>query len=129
MTEKEARRFAQNWVQAWNSHDIDSILTFYAPEVVLISPLVAKILQNPSCTVSGRDALRRYFSLGLELNPNLSFALLDALYGVSSLLVYFATEKGDRCGEFMELNSETKIVRVVATKASQPLANQSNDYR
>jgi ketosteroid isomerase-like protein len=27
-----ARQFAQDWVNAWNSHDLDSILTHYQPQ-------------------------------------------------------------------------------------------------
>ena len=118
MTEDEARQFARNWIQAWNSHDLDAILAFYAIDVVLVSPLVAKMLNVPSCTVSGIEALRRYFSRGLEMRPGLAFKLLDALSGVSSVLVYFEDDGGKRTGEFMELSPSGQVVRVVATKAS-----------
>ena len=122
MTEDEAQQFARRWIQAWNAHDLDAILAFYAPDVVLVSPLVAKILDAPSCTVSGIEALRRYFSRGLEMRPGLAFRLLDALSGVSSVLVYFEDDGGKRTGEFMELSPSGKVVRAVANKAGALLA-------
>ena len=34
---------AQEWIAAWNSHDLSRILVHYAEDVELISPLVAKL--------------------------------------------------------------------------------------
>jgi predicted ester cyclase len=64
--------------------------------------------------VAGKDALRRYFSRGLEAYPNLTFELLDVLWGVSSVLLFYRNQNGSRTGEFMELDASGKIVRVVA---------------
>lgn len=114
LTEADARQFADHWIQAWNSHDLDAILSHYAPDVALISPTAARILQEPSGTVSGIDALRRYFSRGLEAYPNLTFELLDILWGVSSILLYYKNQNGTKTGEFMELDGNGKVSRVVA---------------
>ena len=40
MTESEATRFAQEWVAAWNSRDLERILSHYADDVEVTSPLV-----------------------------------------------------------------------------------------
>jgi hypothetical protein len=122
VTEAQAREFACGWIQAWNSHNLDSIMSYYAPGVVLVSPLVAKILGCSSGAVEGRPALCSYFTRGLELHPNLSFQLLDVMCGVSSILVYYLNEAGVRNGEFMEFGPDGKVVRVVAVKACQPSA-------
>lgn len=50
-TEKDARALASHWVQAWNAHDLAQILSHYAQTVVLISPVAAEILNDPSGTV------------------------------------------------------------------------------
>lgn len=114
LTEADARKFADEWIQAWNSHNLDAILSHYAPDVTLTSPTAAKLLQDPSGAVKGKDALRSYFSRGLEVYPDLTFELLDILWGVSSVLLYYKNQKGTKTGEFMELDSGGKIVRVVA---------------
>jgi ketosteroid isomerase-like protein len=34
-----ARKFAQDWVDAWSSHDMERILDHYDDDVLLISPV------------------------------------------------------------------------------------------
>ena len=114
LSETEARQFAHSWVRAWNSHDLDAILSHYAPEAVLTSPTAAKLLSDPSGTVTGKQALRAYFERGLEAYPNLNFELLDVLWGISSVVLYYVNQKGTKTAEFMEFDSNQKIVRVVA---------------
>ena len=41
LTEMEAHDFAHHWVQAGNSHDLDTSLSHYAADVILVS-LVAE---------------------------------------------------------------------------------------
>jgi hypothetical protein len=114
LSETEARQFASSWVQAWNSHDLDAVMSHYAPEVVLTSPTAAKLLNDPSGAVRGKEALRSYFNRGLEAFPNLTFELLDVMWGISSVVLYYVNQKGTKTGEFMELDANQKVVRVVA---------------
>lgn len=110
----DAQTFAQAWIEAWNAHDLDAILSHYADNVVLISPAAGKILGDAAGTVRGKIALRDYFRRGLELYPNLRFELLDVMSGVASVVVCFTNQKGTRTAEFMEFDENGKIVRVVA---------------
>ncbi len=114
ITEDQARSFAAKWVEAWNSHNLAEIVSHYAEEVVLVSPVAAMILNDPSGTVKGKDALRAYFQKGLEAYPDLRFDLLDTMWGLSSVVLYYVNQKGTKTGEFMELDSRGKVVRVVA---------------
>lgn len=113
-TQSEAKGFARQWAAAWNSHDLDAIMSHYDMDVVLISPVAANILDNPSGTVGGNAALRNYFKRGLELYPNLHFELLDVMCGLSSIVVCYKNQKGTRTAEFMEFGKNGKIIRVVA---------------
>jgi ketosteroid isomerase-like protein len=114
LTEEKAQKLAAHWVQAWNSHDLAEIMSHYAEDVVLVSPVVARILNDPLGTVKGKDALRAYFKKGLEAYPNLKFDLLDLMWGLSSVVLYYVNQKGTKTGEFMEIDSNGKVVRVVA---------------
>ncbi|HEY7354577.1 MAG TPA: nuclear transport factor 2 family protein [Terriglobales bacterium] len=118
LTETKARKFAKNWIEAWNSHDLDSILSHYAAGVVLTSPVAAKLLNDPAGKVVGGKAVREYFQKGLELYPELSFELLDLMWGISSVVLYYRNQVGTKSGEFMEFDSEGKVVRVVAHYSS-----------
>jgi len=113
-TETDARHFAWRWIAAWNSHDLDAILSHYAGNVILISPTAAKLLGEPSGTVRGDAALRDYFRRGLEAYPNLHFEFLDVMFGLSSIVVCYKNQKGTKTAEFMEFGDEGRVTRVVA---------------
>jgi ketosteroid isomerase-like protein len=61
LTEDKARNLATHRLQAWNSHDLAEIMSHYAEDVVLVSPVAARILNDPSGTVKGKDAVRAYY--------------------------------------------------------------------
>ena len=114
LTKKDANEFADHWVKAWNAHDLDQIMFHYSTDVVLVSPTAMKILNDPSGVVKGKEALRAYFRRGLEAYPNLEFELIDVMWGVSSVVLYYINQKGTKTGEFMEMDTDLKVVRVVA---------------
>lgn len=114
LTEEYAKDIANHWLKAWNSHDLNEIMSHYGENVVLVSPIAAKILNDPSGLVQGKEALRAYFKKGLEVYPNLKFELIDVMWGLSSIVLYYVNQKGTKSGEFMEIDSTGKIIRVVA---------------
>jgi hypothetical protein len=114
ITESEIKEFARQWIAAWNSHDLDAIMSHYDVDVVLTSPVAAKILDDPSGTVKGDAALRNYFRRGLELYPDLCFELLDVMSGLSSVVLCYKNQKGTRVAEFMEFGKNARVIRVVA---------------
>jgi hypothetical protein len=114
LTEAKARQFAQNWVLAWNSHDLDAIMAHYGSDVILTSPVAARLMNDPSGTVTGREALRAYFQRGLEAYPNLAFELVDVMWGLASVVLCYLNQKGTKSGEFMEFDARGMIIRVVA---------------
>ena len=118
LTETKVRKFAKDWIEAWNAHDIDGIMGHYAASVTLISPVAAKLLNDASGRIAGTEGLRAYFQKGLEVYPELSFELLDVMWGISSVVLYYRNQVGTRSGEFMELDSDGKVIRVVANYGS-----------
>jgi hypothetical protein len=113
MNEDDARRLANEWVAAWNAHDLDTILSHYEGDVELTSPIAARLLGNDGKVVSKAN-LRAYFQRGLEAYPNLHFELHDVLWGLHSVVLYYTNQNGIRVAEFMELSQGGKVIRVVA---------------
>jgi len=109
-----AKEFAADWIAAWNSHNLDAILSHYSTDVVLTSPVAAKILNDPSGTVRGKAALQNYFKLGFEAYPNLRFDLQDVMQGLSSVVLCYINQKGTKTAEFMEFDKRGEVIRVVA---------------
>ena len=114
LTEEQVRELADHWVKAWNSHDMDRIMAHYDDEVVLISPVAAKMLGDPAGQVTGKAALRSYFERALAVYPNLRFDLVDVMWGLQSVVLYYTNQRGSKTGEYMEIGPSGKVSRVVA---------------
>jgi len=114
LTKTEVVEFAEQWVAAWNSHDLEKIMAHYEEDVELISPVAAQLLKEPDGRVVGKEALRNYFRKGLEAYPNLEFTLKDILWGLHSIVLYYINQKGTCTGEYMEISPNGKVSRVVA---------------
>jgi predicted ester cyclase len=110
----EAWDLARHWVAAWNAHDLDLIMTHYDEAIELTSPVAARLLEKADGKVVGKTNLRAYFQRGLQAYPDLHFQLDDVLWGINSVVLCYTNQKGTRTGEFMELSSNGKVVRVVA---------------
>lgn len=109
-----ARAFAQNWIDAWNSHDLERILSHYDDEVLLTSPVALKLL-NSDGTVRGKAALRDYFLRGLQTFPNLRFDLIEALWGTETIVIFYINNvRGNKTAEAVLLSPAGKIHRVWA---------------
>jgi ketosteroid isomerase-like protein len=42
----EPKAFADDWVDSWNSHDLDRILAHYDSEIVFLSPIALQTVGN-----------------------------------------------------------------------------------
>ena len=114
MTHDEAARFAADWVAAWNSHNLDTILSHYDDAVELTSPVVAQLLGAPDGKITGIANLRAYFQRGLQAFPELRFQLEDVLAGLNSVVLYYINQRGTHTAEFMEFASSGKVISVTA---------------
>ena len=125
MTRDEAWNLANDWVAAWNAHDLDKIMSHYEDGVALTSPVAARLLGIADGHVNGKANLRAYFERGLAAFPDLTFTIEDVLWGLDSVVLYYTNQRGTRTAEFMELGAEGKVARVVA-HYSAPFAVKDN---
>ena len=120
MTEAEAQEFALEWIQAWNSHDLERILRHYSEDVEVTSPLVESVLGPGRVTVRGKTELRRYWGPALERYPDLRFTLYRAYAGAGSVVLHYQSVQGLIGAECMELDASGKVCRVRAHYAMGP---------
>ena len=113
------REFANEWVRAWNSHDLELILSHYEDDVALISPRAQLVLGVEDGTVRGKPALREYMRRALEKLPHLNFTLARVFSGVNSVVIEFRTNDGRHGAEFMDFARNGRIARVMAHYAPQ----------
>lgn len=53
-----AERFARQWVEAWNAHDLERILAHYEDDFERTSPVIARLAGEASGTLRGKPAGR-----------------------------------------------------------------------
>ena len=113
LTQNIAQTKAQNWVDTWNNRDLDAVMTHYADDVSVCSPLVKRRLNNSDGWLHGKSALRDYFAVGVG-NPDLQFTLKSVHVGVQSMSMVYARENGIQVVDKMELNADGLTTRMVA---------------
>ena len=114
LTASEAHGLARDWIDAWNDHDLERILSHYSDDIVFLSPLVRTIGRSDSGAISGREALRAYFKAALEKYPTLTFHLRTAFRGVDSVTLLYDSVNGLLAAETMILNAQGQVSRVLA---------------
>ena len=80
MEKHQAQQFAQEWVSAWNAHDLDKILSHYEEEFEMSSPAITKLTGESSGVLRGKDAVGEYWSGALEKYPDLAKLIGKSLY-------------------------------------------------
>ncbi|MCP2730838.1 nuclear transport factor 2 family protein [Limnofasciculus baicalensis] len=114
LSEQQLRQFAEAWIEGWNSHDLDVILSHYADDVEFSSPLIVKLWGDATGTIEGNENLRSYFAKGLTTYPKLKFELIQLLFGVNSITIYYHSVNNLLTAEVMVLNEEVKAIQVRA---------------
>lgn len=114
ISDAQARPFANEWIAAWNGHDLEKILAHYADEIEFSSPFVIRLFNEPSGTIRGKERLRDYFAKGLAAYPDLKFELFHVLTSIQSVVLYYRSVKNLLAAEVMFFNPEGKIIKVVA---------------
>ncbi len=111
---KDARGLAIAWIESWNSHDLDAVMSHYADDVVFEANTVVKRWNRPDGRLCGASELREHFRRGLELVPSLHFELEDVLTAPSGYAALYRRDNGNRALDVVELNDERKAARVKA---------------
>lgn len=112
MIEKnQVNEFANEWIEAWNSHDLERILSHYTDDFEMTSPFIIERMNEPSGTLKGKENVRPYWQKGLEQTPPLRFDLLNVLVGVESITLLYKNSRGFLAAEVLTLNDEGKVIK------------------
>ncbi len=108
-----ADHFAAEWIESWNGHDLDRILSHYTDDFEMSSPIIIKVAGEPSGTLKGKKAVGTYWAKALRLNSNLHFELVTTLVGVNSITLYYNGVRGPSA-EVFHFNEDGKVTRAYA---------------
>jgi ketosteroid isomerase-like protein len=96
-----AWQFAGQWLDAWNAHDLDAVLSHFADDVVFSSPTAAQLREGSGGIVRGKAALRDYWAEGLRRVPDLHFEIESLYVGVHTLVINYRNQAGGRVNEVL----------------------------
>ena len=114
-----ARHFADDWISAWNRHDLAAILSHYAPDIDMHSPYIAVLADEPGGVLHGKAAVGSYWEKALARMPDLHFTLMDVFCGTDSLVLHYRGPRG-AVAEVFEFGADGKVIRAAAHYAHPP---------
>lgn len=115
MSPEIAQAFAEEWIDAWNAHDADRVLSHYAPDIVFLSPIAQA--RVGSGRVEGIKALGDYWRSALAAIPEVRFELKQVLVGHECLTILYRNHLDGLVAETVELAPSGKVIRSCACYA------------
>ena len=58
MEPNTAHEFVEDWLAAWNRHDVEAVLAHFVEDVTFTSPVAARIVPGSEGVIRGKTALR-----------------------------------------------------------------------
>ena len=104
ITDEQAQNFANDWIDAWNAHDLDRVLSHYANNIEYFSAFSIKLTGNESGVIHGKENVKDYLYKGLQAYPSLHFILKNVLLGVGSITLVYQSINNLLAAEVFELN-------------------------
>jgi hypothetical protein len=106
MPTPEPTAFADQWVRAWNDHDVEAVLAHFHDDVVFSSPVAIRVLPESGGVVRGKAVLRDYWLKALALVPGLHFEVIGVYEGESVLVINYRNERGGLVNEVLTFDGE-----------------------
>ncbi len=112
ITEEKAIKFAQDWISAWNDHELDRILSHYDENIEYSSVFIANLTENKKGMLQGKKSVKEYLAKGLEKYPDLHFELINIYTGIGSIVINYRSVNNLLAAEEFEFNDRDLVSRV-----------------
>jgi hypothetical protein len=106
MPTPDPRSYADQWVRAWNSHDVEAVLDHFHDDVVFTSPAAARVVPESGGVVHGKAALRDYWTAALGQQANLQFEIVGVYRGESTLVINYRNHRGLLVNEVLTFDGD-----------------------
>jgi ketosteroid isomerase-like protein len=99
----------QEWIAAWNAHDLDRVLALYTESFEMSSKHIVSFGFDTSGTLRGKDKVREYWAFALTKVPDLHFRLIDVYASPDSVIVHYENERGGKVCEYLHFDAAGRI--------------------
>ncbi|HNX58406.1 MAG TPA: nuclear transport factor 2 family protein [Spirochaetota bacterium] len=101
--------FAEEWIDSWNAHDLDRIMSHYRDDCEITTPMIKTALGIDTGTLAGKSAVRNYWRAALDKVPDLHFELIDITASVNSVALYYQSISNKKAIEVMFFDKSGKV--------------------
>jgi hypothetical protein len=101
-------QLADEWLNAWNPHDLTLILSHYEEDFEMSSPMIISAMGEPSDTLKDKANTAEYWKKAEVKYPNLCFEMRHLLRGANSITIVYKGSRG-LSAEVFHLNDEGKV--------------------
>ncbi len=112
ITEERAQQFAEEWIAAWNAHDLERVMSHYADDVEYFSMFLLRLTDSKTGRLDGKENVKAYLAKGLAAYPDLQFKLINVFVGVASVVLHYQSVNNLIAAEVFELNERGLAARV-----------------
>lgn len=110
----DERKFAEEWINAWNSHDLEAILSHYSEDIEITTPMIKLALGVENGSLKGKKLVADYWQKALAKLPDLHFELYDITTGVNSIALYYKSVMNKNAIEVMFFDENEKVNKMIA---------------
>jgi hypothetical protein len=110
----DTRKFAENWINSWNSHNLEDILSHYAEDIEITTPMIKLATGIDSGSLKGKQQVGEYWKRALEKMPDLHFELYEVTDGINSVALFYKSVMNKKAIEVMCFNDQGKVNRMNA---------------
>ncbi len=107
-------KFAQEWIQSWNSHNLEEILNHYSEDIEITTPMIKLAGDIDNGTLKGKEVVADYWKKALIKIRDLKFKLIDITESVNSIALYYESVMNKKAIEVMFFNEKGKINKMIA---------------
>ena len=107
-----ALEVAHEWVDAWNAHDPERVVSHFSDDVVVHSPLAERLRPGSNGTLAGKDAVLSYYRDGLAANPDLEFSLVEVCTGIDEMTIVYRNQRQTLATEALKLRDNGTVAEV-----------------
>jgi ketosteroid isomerase-like protein len=106
-------QFAGDWIESWNSHDMNRILSHYSEDCEVTTPMIKLVLGAETGTLAGKEAIRKYWDAAMKKIPDLKFELKEVAESMESIAICYKSNFGKMAIEVMFFNQNGKVNKAI----------------
>lgn len=109
------QEFAKMWINAWNSHDLEDVLSHYSEDIEITTPMIAMATGGKESSLKSKEAVCEYWKKALEkFSGSSHFDLIQLTAGMGSVALLYKSIMDKHAVEVMFFNEEGKISKMYA---------------